>query len=105
MRMLELRRERNLPPKAIGTELRRDFGREDLDHNFPAELPVHCQEDATHPSAGELALEGVAVAERAFESRPEIRHELRPVFTAATWLSSSDAQGRKHSADRPRPCC
>lgn len=84
MRMLELRRELNLPAKAVGAQLRRDFRREDLDHYFPAELPVHCQEDATHPPTRKLALEGVAVAERAFESRPEVRHELHPVFNRYT---------------------
>ena len=74
VRVLELCRELDLPAKALDAQLGGDVGGEHLDDDLAAEIAIHRHEDAAHPGADDLALEGIAIAEGSFEGRPKVRH-------------------------------
>ena len=60
--MLKVSRELNFPPESLGVDLGGQLGRQHLDDDTPAKLPLLGDEDAAHPSAAQLALELVGIA-------------------------------------------
>src|SRR5438874_12512288 len=78
MRMLKLCRELNLSAEAVEAHARCRVVLENFHHDLSLESAVHRDENATHPAAAELAVEGVGVSERRFESATEVgRCQLR----------------------------
>ena len=67
VRMLELRRERDLALEPIDGDLARHVGGQHLDHHLPAKRMLRGNEHAGHAAAAELALDGVGVAQRELE--------------------------------------
>jgi hypothetical protein len=61
--VLERRGQVDLAAEAVEAQAGGEVGREDLDHDRPAEAGLLGQEDAAHGAAAELAAEDVAVAE------------------------------------------
>ena len=74
VRVLELGGERDLALEALDGERAAASGREHLDHHLAAERGLAGDEDARHPAAAELAVQGVGVAERLLEIFVE-RHQ------------------------------
>ena len=58
-RMLQSRRERDLAREALGGHVDADVRRERLEHDLTPERVFGGDEDARHPAAAELALDGV----------------------------------------------
>src|SRR5262249_34931538 len=63
--VLEACGELHLAAEPIGIDPGSELGRQDLDHDAPAELALFGDEDATHPRTPELSLEVVGVTEHA----------------------------------------
>ena len=72
MGVLEAGGELDLAVEPIGIDPGSELGRQDLDHDAPAELTLFGDEDATHPRTPELSLEVVDVAERGLQALAEI---------------------------------
>jgi len=70
--MLETGRKLHFPPKPISIDPGGELGGQNLDHDFPLELDLLSDEDATHATAAELALKVVDVAERGLQPLAEI---------------------------------
>ena len=68
MRVLQLRRQMDLPPEALEAQPSRQDRRQDLDHDLPLEINLLGQEDVRHAAAPELPLDAVRIAERALQS-------------------------------------
>jgi len=51
----------------LGADARPHLRRQDLHHHLPAERHLRGHEDTTHPTAAQLAIEPVGVAERRLE--------------------------------------
>ena len=71
MRVLQVRRQRHLALESRRTDLARELGRQDLDHDLAREGPLRRNEEPTHPSSRELALNPVHVAEGGLQPIPE----------------------------------
>jgi hypothetical protein len=63
VRMLQPRRELNLPAKALDADLRRELWRKYFHHDFTPQRRVLGDEDARHTAATELAIEPKVRAE------------------------------------------
>ena len=70
VRMLQPRRQRDLPPKALDGHGVRELGRQHLHHDAAVERRLGREKDARHATAAELALDGVVGAERCLELVP-----------------------------------
>ena len=67
VRMLQLRRCRDLAAKALGAQRCGEVGIEHLERNAPLMLRIPCEVDGGHPAAAKLALDRVGVAECGLE--------------------------------------
>ena len=67
VRVLQRRRQLDLPLEAFDAHARRDVGGEDLDHDLTVEADLARRKDARHASAAELPLYGVAISQEAGE--------------------------------------
>src|SRR4029078_2471341 len=74
MRMLQLRCDLDLATETVTIHPGSQLRGKDLDHNLAAEPAVRGHEDATHPSAGKLALDVVKGRERCLELLFEACH-------------------------------
>ena len=70
--MLQARGELDLAPESLLAHRRRELGREHFHDDEAVERDLARDEHARHPAPAELVLEGVRIAERALELRPEI---------------------------------
>ncbi len=64
----------DLAQEALRADAAPELRSEHLDRHRPLVLHVLREEHGRHPSATELALDGVAVAEGGLDTRPEISH-------------------------------
>ena len=67
VRMLELRRGRDLAAEALRTQRRGKIGIEHLERDAPLMLRIPRQVHGRHPAAAQLALDRVGVADRRLE--------------------------------------
>ena len=77
VRMLQLRGDLDLLLEARGAHLARELWRQHLDDDLAIERPLHGHEQPAHPSAAQLALEQICVAERCLKPcrKEQIVHE------------------------------
>jgi len=75
--MLELGGELYLPAKSLSAHIGGDFGGKDLENDLPIESEILGKEYATHPTAVELTLDGVAGRQVALERLAEAAHALQ----------------------------
>ena len=66
------RGELDLALEAVDVDALRQFGRQDLDDDLARPSAFFGDEDARHPAAAELALDGVGRAECGLQIRAEI---------------------------------
>jgi hypothetical protein len=59
VRVLELRRDKNLSPETLGADSFGDILGQDLDHDLAIEMDLGCKEHAAHAAAPELAFYAV----------------------------------------------
>ena len=71
VRMLEVRRDRDLTLEARGVHIARELGREDLHDDLAVEGEIRREEQPAHPAAGKLSLHAIPVAEQRLNSVPE----------------------------------
>jgi hypothetical protein len=71
VRVPELRGERDLAPEPLGVDGRRRVRRQHLHDDPAAEGSFRGHEDARHPAAAELALEGVCAPQRRLQPRAQ----------------------------------
>ena len=68
VRLLQRGSEADLALEPLGAQPLGQLGREYLEHDAPPEARLLGHEDAAHPAAAELALQGVGRAERVLQS-------------------------------------
>ena len=71
--MLQLGEQEDFAAEAVATHARGEVGRQDLDGDPAAQRGLVRQEDARHPSAAELTVELVGIAERCRQLLAQIR--------------------------------
>ncbi len=71
--MLQLCRELNLSAEAVEAHARCRVVLENFHDDLSLERPIHGHENAAHPPAAKLAVEGVSISERRFERATEVR--------------------------------
>ncbi len=75
MGVLEFGREVDLALEAVDAHARRQLGRQDLHDDRPLEPHLLGEEDPAHPTAAELALDGVPATEVGLQLLAELeRH-------------------------------
>src|SRR5438105_3226518 len=70
--LLQRRGGPDLALEPLGADARREFRRQDLDHDFALESRFFRRKNARHPAAAKLALERVRAAEGRLELRTEV---------------------------------
>ncbi len=72
--MLQLGGELYLPAEPLSAHIGGDFGGKDLENDLPIESEILGKEYATHPTAVELTLDGVAGRQVAVERLADVAH-------------------------------
>ena len=112
VRLLELGGELDLARETLGRDAGGEVGAQDLHNDVALERRIAGEEEAAHPAATELALEGVGGAERGLELVADLfGHGVmatRAPRGARRCLGrlregSIAAGGRKHGGERPLP--
>ncbi len=67
MRMLQSRRELNLPAESVDVDSGCEIGRKNFYDDLPIKLNLSCDKDARHPRAAELTIDSICAPENFLE--------------------------------------